>query len=111
MKLNRYQIADSENSVGRIFRKGSFWDKLFKGATAIATVFVPIIGAGMAALDKYTPERSGSPGGGDSRPGGGRSGGGRSGGGRSPFDYDASNVAGIGNYKQKNELNNTPKVF
>ncbi len=106
MKLNRYQIADSENSVGRIFRKGSFWDKLFKGATAIATVFVPIIGAGMAALDKYTPERSSSPGGGGSRPGGGRSGGGRS-----TFDYDASNVAGIGNYKQKNILNNTPKVF
>ena len=85
MNIKQRQISQTTyqgNSVGRLFRAGSFWDKLFKGATALAAVFVPVLGAGMAALDKYTPERSAD------LPGGGSPSGG--GGGRSPLTGEGS---------------------
>jgi len=106
MNIKQRQIAQStyqNNSVGRIFRKGSFWDKLFKGATAIASVFIPALGAGMALIDRNTPERPELPTGGGSSPsgdGGRSSGGGRGG--------DREFVAGV---SKQNKNYNPPKVF
>jgi len=57
--MNMYENYYKEKNaqVGRVFRKGSFWDRLFKGATAVATVFVPFVGGAMALADRLTPER------------------------------------------------------
>jgi len=107
MNIKQRQIAQTTydgNSVGRIFRKGSFWDKLFKGATAIATVLFPPLGAGMALIDRNTPERPELPGGGGSS--GGGSGDSRGSGGRGG---DREFIAGTNNQNKKNY--NTPKVF
>lgn len=104
MYLNKRQIAQStyqNNSVGRLFKRGSFWDKLFKGATAIVSVFIPPIGAAMATLDTITPDRTPPPSGGD-MPGRGGSGG------RGVDFYSQPNVAGI---PKQNKNYNTPKVF
>lgn len=101
MNLSKRQIQQStytNNSVGRIFRKGSFWDKMFKAATGLATILVAPLGAAMALADKVTPEREALPTGEKGGSGGGRS-----------FNYDAGNVAGIGRTKKK--IGNTPKVF
>ena len=115
MHLQKRQIAQSTyhgNSVGRLFKPGSIWDKLWKGATALATVFVPVLGAGMAALDKYTPDRSDYLPGGEITPSGGGKGGGRS-----PFEGSGEIklnprefFAGIPSNKNK-KIGNTPKVF
>lgn len=113
MNIKQRQIAQTTyegNSVGRVFRKGSFWDKLWKGATAIAAVLVPVLGTAMAAIDKYTPERDDLPGG-----GGSGSGGSGSGGGRSPLLGEGSIkisprefFAGV---PKQNKNYNPPKVF
>ena len=94
MNLSKRQIQQSTytNGVGRVFRKGSFWDKMFKAATGIATVLLAPLGAAMALADKVTPERDAAPGGGGTRGSRGND-----------FNYDAGNVAGIGK--------TTPKVF
>lgn len=110
MNIKQRQIAQTTyegNSVGRIFRKGSFWDKLFKAATSIATVFIPALGAGMALIDRNTPERPELPGGGGSSPSGGGSGDSRGSGGSRGGDREF--VAGMNNQNKKNY--NTPKVF
>lgn len=107
MNIKQRQIAQTTyegNSVGRIFRKGSFWDKLFKGATAIATVFFPPLGAGMALIDRNTPERPELPG--DGKPTGGGGGGGVR---VEPREF----FAGVGRAQKSNTniSRNTPKVF
>ena len=103
MSINRNQIRQStynNNSVGRVFRRGSFWDRMFKAATGIATVFIAPLGAAMALADKVTPER-------DPLPTGERGG---SSGGRG-FNYDAGNVSGVGKLNDGKKVGNAPKVF
>ena len=103
MNIKQRQISQStyqNNSVGRIFRKGSFWDKLFKGATAIASVLIPALGAGMALIDKNTPERPELPSG-DGKPTGSGGGGGIR---IEPREF----FAGV---PKQNKNYNPPKVF
>lgn len=112
MSINRNQIRQStySNGVGRVFRKGSFWDRAFKAVANLA-VLIPGIGVGistaMKAADNLTPERdaggSGSPDGGSGSPSGGGGGGVRI----TPREY----FAGVGKLNDGKKVGNTPKVF